>query len=53
MWIVTCNDLGVRWDDENDKGLPPHNANTPGNLEFVPDISEFAQNTLIRENDQI
>ena len=37
----------------NDTGLPPHNANTPGNLEFVPDISEFAQNTLIRENDQI
>ena len=53
VWIVTCNDLGVRWDDQNDKGLPPHNANTPGNLEFAPGIKEFAQNTLLGENDQI
>ena len=33
----------------NDKGLPPHNANTPGNLEFAPGIREFAQNTLLGE----
>ena len=37
----------------NDKGLPPHNASTPGNLEFAPGIREFAQNTLLGENDQI
>ena len=37
----------------NDKGLPPHNANTPGNLEFAPGIREFAQNTLLGENDSI
>ena len=34
----------------NDKGLLPHNANTPGNLEFAPGIREFAQNTLLGEN---
>ena len=38
---------------QNDKGLPPHNANPPGNLEFAPGIREFAQNTLLGENDQI
>ena len=37
----------------NNKGLPPHNANTPCNLEFAPGIREFAQNTLPGENDQI
>ena len=37
----------------NNKGLPPHNANTSGNLEFAPGIREFAQNTLLGENDQI
>ena len=41
----------MRW--PNDKGLPPRNANTSGNLEFAPGIREFVQNTLLGKNDQI
>ena len=52
VWIVTCNDLGVWWDDQMTKDyrlIITHLVI----WDLDPGIREFVQNTLLGENDQI